>query len=274
MAKLNPEPETIFQEAIDFWWNSKKTNHKRIQKSQGGSRNENLRGDTMDGFRDAIVKALIDLGVRKSDLFFGNSFSARASNLPAYFRATKNWDIIVCKNARIDRAGEFEMEAPSLIAAIEFKSQTGSTGNNQNNRIEESIGNAVDFWAAYEHGTLGPLLPRPWLGYLFVGRYPEGAEEQSVQINHPLIQVDKSFQKENPASTGSSFRVSGISYAERYKVFLERMIGKKLYDGASFLTTDEDLRAATPNYRVLYPSLSGTAFLDGLIRHVKAHYFN
>ena len=37
-----------------------------------------------------------------------------------------------------------------LLAVIELKSQVGpSFGNNFNNRTEEAIGSAVDFWTAY-----------------------------------------------------------------------------------------------------------------------------
>jgi hypothetical protein len=34
----------------------------------------------------------------------------------------------------------------SLVATVEVKSQVGSFGNNFNNRVEEAIGSATDFW--------------------------------------------------------------------------------------------------------------------------------
>lgn len=54
-----------------------------------------------------------------------------------------------------------------LLAAIEFKSQVGSFGNNYNNRTEEAIGSAADIWAAYREGAFRPSV-RPWLGYLML----------------------------------------------------------------------------------------------------------
>jgi hypothetical protein len=54
-----------------------------------------------------------------------------------------------------------------FLAGIEFKSQVGSFGNNYNNRTEESIGSAVDLWAAYREGAFEPSA-RPWLGYLML----------------------------------------------------------------------------------------------------------
>jgi len=53
--------------------------------------------------------------------------------LPGYYRRTKNWDLIVT-------------HCGLLVAAVEFKSQLGSFGNNFNNRSEEAIGNVADIW--------------------------------------------------------------------------------------------------------------------------------
>jgi len=226
----------------------------------------------MDGFRDVLYGELIKLGVSPDDMFTGSQLNKLASNLPGFYRATKNWDLVVCKNAKI-RNFDQAPSKPQLLAAIEFKSQKDSIGNNQNNRIEESIGNAVDFWDSYEQGTFGSLLPRPWLGYLFIGRYEEGQKNKSVKITHPLISVDPVFSttKEN---WEESIKFNGCSYADRYRIFLDRMIGKKLYDGASFLITNETIANKTPNYQVLYPHLSGATFVKGLLNHLKAYYFD
>ncbi len=236
-----------FENAIKLWWESKQNNTKSSSAAQGGTRSENLKGDTMDGFRDVIIEKLVTAGVEATDIFTGSQLVKRASNLPAYYRATKNWDIVICKNAKLDKAGE----EPKLIAAIEFKSQNKSIGNNQNNRIEESIGNAIDFWEAYEKRIFGSLLPRPWLGYLFVGKYSEGEETKGVEISQPLIRVDPIFSGRNDNEWKAENKFKGVSYAERYRIFLERMIAKKLYDGAAFLVTDETIKDGSPNYREL-----------------------
>jgi len=147
-----------------------------------------------------------------------------------------------------------------------------SIGNNQNNRIEESIGNAEDFWASYENHNFSRLIPRPWLGYLFVGYYAEGDETKPVRIKQPLIPSDPAFIVGDKTARLQKVQIAGHSYAERYRIFLERMLAKKRYDGACFLVSHEDIRAKDANYRVLFPSLSGAMFVDGLVRHVRAYY--
>jgi hypothetical protein len=271
-SKTGNGAETAFQSAVDLWWKKKQSNKEKISASQGGDRDANLRGDTMDGFRDVIIEALLEVGVLREDIFFQPQLSKQASNLPAYFRATKNWDVIVCKNSLFKGLIKEDSPAPTLLAAIEFKSQEQSIGNNQNNRIEESIGNAHDFWAAYENRNFGRLTPRPWLGYLFVGRYAAGEENKTVQITQPHLRVDRAFAGPDEDAWRNSIKIQGPSYAERYKIFLERMIAKKLYDGACFLVTHEDIAHNKPNYRVLFDSLSGVAFIDGLRRHIRAYY--
>lgn len=266
--------ETLFQNAIKQWWKSKKVNAKGITQAQGGTRDANLRGDTMDGFRDVIIEHLLSVGVREDDIYFGAGLSNLAANLPLYFRATKNWDVVVCKNAHHKRLLNPQLAETTLIATVEFKSQEKSIGNNQNNRMEESIGNAQDFWASYENKNFLKLMPRPWLGYLFVGRYGEGDEHTTVKIRQPIIPVDPAFAGSDPGARMLVTNFPGPSYADRYKIFLERMIAKKLYDGACFLVTHEKIARQVPNYRVLFPHLSGEAFIDALSRHVKAYYFD
>lgn len=274
------QAETVFHSAIDLWWRAKEKNGKKnakekneIKKSQGGSRDANLAGDTMDGFRDTLIEILVTkAGVDRADIFTGGQFSQCPSNLPSYFRATKNWDVVVCKRALVRQLERGTYDgSEKLVAAIEFKSQYQSIGNNQNNRIEESIGNAEDFWASYENKNFLRLIPRPWLGYLFVGYYAEGDETKPVEIKQPIMPTDPAFivRRENDQLM---VRVTGHSYAERYRIFLERMIAKKRYDGACFLVSHEDIRSEDVNYRVLFPSLSGAAFIDGLVRHVRAYY--
>lgn len=72
--------------------------------------------------------------------------------LPGYFRATKEWDLLVVADG-------------NLIATLELKSQVGpSFGNNFNNRTEEALGSATDLWTAHREGAFKDSI-RPWLGY-------------------------------------------------------------------------------------------------------------
>lgn len=265
----------VFIDAVQHWWASKDKNRKDTGDTQAGTRGSNLRGDTMDGFRSEIRAKLIAAGVSPDDIFSGGQFSALPSNLPSYFRASKNWDLLVCKNSVYKR---FAMESsrpapiPQLIAAIEFKSQEGSVGNNQNNRMEESIGSATDFWAAYEAGSFGALQPRPWLGYLFVGRYEDEDVDRGVEIKQPHFLTDPVFDGKNPNDRLSQNKYVGPSYAHRYRIFLDRVIAKKLYDAGCFIVTHELMKDAEPNHKCLFPDLSGQRFMDLLLRHVKAYY--
>ena len=267
--------ETAFATAVSHWWESKRLNGKGISTSQGVGRDSNLAGNTMYGFRDVLIRHLIAAGVAREDIHYGGQFDAIPANLPSYFRASKNWDLIVCKNSLFKAQGDTSRirDEPKLIAAIEFKSQQDSIGNNQNNRMEESIGNATDFWASYENKNFIHLMPRPWLGYLFIGKYEDDQVGKSVKIKQPHFPSDPAFASENPeAIRGAVTAFQGPSYAERYRIFLERMVGKKLYDGACFITSNERIAGDAENYRCFYPHLSGAAFIDGLTRHIRAYY--
>jgi hypothetical protein len=70
---------------------------------------------------------------------------------------------------------------------------------------------------------------------LFVGYYAEGDETKAVRIKQPIMPSDPAFIVGDPDERFRSTLVSGYSYAERYRIFLERMLGKKRYDGACFL---------------------------------------
>lgn len=267
--------ESTFVTAVTHWWDSKKKNSKDIGNSQGAGRDGNLAGNTMDGFRAVIIEHLVAAGVAREDIHSGGQFAAIPANLPSYFRASKNWDVVVCKNSLFKSAGGNlfgEPAAPKLIVAIEFKSQQDSIGNNQNNRMEESIGNATDFWASYENKNFIHLTPRPWLGYLFVGKYEDAQVGKSVEIKQPHFPSDPVFAGGRPEAIQSLIKFQGPSYAERYRIFLERMIAKKFYDGACFITSNERIATEPENYRCFYPQLSGAAFIDGLIRHIRAYY--
>ena len=74
--------------------------------------------------------------------------------LPGYYRPEKRWDMLVLSHGL-------------LVAAIEFKSQVGSLGNNANNRAEEVIGCAEDIRKAYREGRFQNS-PKPFLGYVFL----------------------------------------------------------------------------------------------------------
>ena len=63
----------------------------------------------------------------------------------------------------------------ALSVAIELKSQVGSYGNNFNNRTEETLGSAIDFWTAFRKEQF-PHQEAPWLGYMMI----------TEMFSHPL----------------------------------------------------------------------------------------
>jgi hypothetical protein len=127
--------------------------------------------------------------------------------LPCYFRPTKDWDLIV-------KVGN------DLLAVIEIKAHVGSFGNNFNNRVEEALGNAVDFWSAYREATFRPSA-RPWLGYLMMLEHHQNSIRPGKPRKLPHYPIRPEFQ--------------GISYMRRYEIFCERLVRERLYDAACFL---------------------------------------
>lgn len=109
-----------------------------------------------------------------------------------------------------------------MVAVVEVKSQVGSFGNNFNNRVEEALGNATDFWAAYREGIFKPS-QKPWLGYLFMLEEREASIRPTKPITLKPYKIDDAFQKR--------------SYAKRYELVCERLVRDRLYDAACFFTS-------------------------------------
>jgi Restriction endonuclease XhoI len=264
---MNEVKETdLFHDAIKHWWNSKRST--AVSKKQGGTRDHNLHGKTMDGFAQVIRDFLIEMNVKEEHIFSGGHLSTFPSVLPSFFRPSKNWDLIVLADSRFHSADEGKRE-PVLYAAIEFKSQDKSIGNNQNNRMEESLGNATDFWATYCNDGFLRQIPRPWLGYFFVGKYEPSSDGKKVKIKQPHFEAMPHFRTEG-SSKHEVFE--GPSYAERYRIFLKQCVGSRLYDTAAFIVTDESITNANPNHRIPFGEFGPVNFLRCLKAQILAHY--
>lgn len=132
--------------------------------------------------------------------------------LPEYYRAEKKWDLVVVVDGR-------------LFATIEFKAQVGpSFGNNYNNRTEEALGNATDYWAAYREGAFRGS-PKPWLGYLMLLEDATGST-RPVSVAEPHFPVFDEFRN--------------ASYAKRYEILLTKMVRERLYDEACLILSPSD----------------------------------
>ena len=172
-----------------------------------GRRAEVTGGKQLDGFLWVIRDLLKDAGIPNAEVFTGqlNSY------LPGYFRPTKRWDLLAIADG-------------NLLASIEVKSQAGpSYGNNFNNRIEEAIGNAHDFWRAYQQGAFKTPM-KPFLGYLMLLE-DDAASTKPVRENEPHYEVLPEFKN--------------ASYAKRYQTFCEKAFREGLYDATAFLMSNQ-----------------------------------
>ncbi len=172
-----------------------------------GKRAEVTGGKQLDGFLWVVRDLLKDAGIADAEVFTGQI----DSYLPGYFRPTKRWDLLVIADG-------------NLLASIEIKSQAGpSYGNNFNNRVEEAIGNAHDFWRAYKEGAFKTAM-KPFLGYLMLLEH-DAASTAPVRENEPHYEVLPEFKS--------------ASYAKRYQVFCEKAFREGLYDATAFLMSNK-----------------------------------
>ena len=220
--------------AVQQFWKRRgaqaETRNKGLGVEDQGNRGAVTGGKHLDGFRTLIAELLAASGLQHTTIYW-----RKQTELPGWFRAEKNWDLLVVAEGEV-------------IAIVEFKSQVGSFGNNFNNRAEESIGNATDLWAAYEEGAFRPS-ERPWLGYFMVlEELPRSVSP--VRVKEPHFHVFPEFQ--------------GASYATRYELLLTKLIRSRLYDAACFLMSprEEGLKG---QYREPNVELSFRTFVISLL---------
>jgi hypothetical protein len=193
---------------------------------------------TGGGHGDELIRLVRNLIVG-SGLPDSHVFTARrVTDLPGYFRATKDWDLV----AAVDG---------TLFAVVELKSQVGSFGNNFNNRTEEAIGNATDLWTAYREGAFKSS-PRPWLGYFMMLEDAAGST-RPVSVREQHFRVFKEFRE--------------ISYAERYALLCKRLVLERLYDAACLVMSSRET-GQNGDYREPDPQLSFKLFATSLVAHV------
>lgn len=203
--------EKVLGEAVKHFWEvrgqQKKRQGDKTGRKDAGERGSVTGGKHADGFIRLIAAIVGDAALRNVDIHVSEK---RPRTLPGYYRPCKEWDLVV-------------LSGGSLVAAVEVKSQVGSFGNNFNNRVEEALGNATDFWAAYREGIFKPS-QRPWLGYLFMLEEREASLRSTKAITLSPYKVDEAFQRR--------------SYARRYELVCQRLVRDRLYDAACFFTSN------------------------------------
>jgi hypothetical protein len=230
---LQPIWEKRLRIAVKRFW-STRGNQTMRQGAKSGARDAGNRtavtgGKQLDGFVELVRDFLVDCGIEKAAVFCN-----QAIELPGWFRAEKKWDLLVVVKGQ-------------LIAAMEFKSQVGSFGNNFNNRSEESLGSATDIWTAYREGAFA-LSQRPWLGYVMV--LEDVARSQNpVGVKEPHFPVFPEFRE--------------ASYAKRYEILMTKLVRERLYDCAALLLSNQ-VSAEDGSYRQPSTELSFESLLTSL----------
>lgn len=209
--------ELLFSAAVKDFWGVRKTQQEaQILKGtpDAGSRGAVTAGKHLDAVQRVILQALQDGGADPDWLVTG-----RSAAVPGWFRERKAFDVVAT-------------DGEHLFVTIELKSQVGSFGNNQNNRIEEAVGQVHDHYVAGSKGLLPGLAP--WFGYvLLVEATPESTSARPT-TGRTVIPADPTFH--------------GLSYVGRYVVAFDRMVTEKLVDAACVAITNQDDGSVT------YPS--------------------
>lgn len=201
-SKYNKE----LQSAINHFWdtrNAQKTTQIADGKADQGNRGAVTGGKQLDGFIHLLKIAAMDIGVPEKSIY------TKGNHLPGFFRPTKDWDFLVITPSN------------KLISVIELKSQVGSFGNNFNNRTEEALGSAVDFWTAYRE-NIYLNQQAPWLGYLMVVEESDKSTRK-VRIQKSKFEIFDEFE--------------GTSYLQRYQLFCRKLMLERHYSASSLIHT-------------------------------------
>ncbi|HXG11783.1 MAG TPA: PaeR7I family type II restriction endonuclease [Gemmataceae bacterium] len=210
MASVMENLEARLREAVRLFWKVRKQQARQqggtvTTAKDRGQRGAVTGGKQMDGFIRLVYDLLVEAGLNQATIS-----CHKRTELPGWFRPEKDWDLLVVVEG-------------CLLAALEFKSQVGSFGNNYNNRAEEALGNASDLWAAYREGAFKPSL-RPWLGYMMLLEEAPGST-RPVRTSEPHFKVFPEFRD--------------ASYARRYEILLTKLVRERLYDAACFLLSTQ-----------------------------------
>ncbi len=225
--------------AVAAFWGTRK--RQQDQQARRGVKDQGTRGAVtgggqLDGCVNLIAEMLMEAGVPSESIY-----RRKRADLPGFFRATKQWDLIVVMGG-------------NLLVSVEFKSMVGSFGNNYNNRVEEAIGNATDLWTAYRDGAFRRSC-RPWLGYFMLLQEAKGSLNP-VRVAEPHFPVFGEFR--------------GTSYAQRYEILCRKLVRERLYDAACLILSDRQ-QGAKGVYREPAADVGVVGFVRCLTAHVKGH---
>lgn len=242
MSRKDPlaDLDARLRQAVSFFWRTRSAQVER-QGSTGGGEDRGGRRAVTGGGHCAEFAALVRQLLVASGVSDDCIHDRHRTELPGFFRATKDWDLVAVVNGH-------------LIAALEFKSQVGSFGNNFNNRTEEALGNATDIWTAYRDGAFTGS-PRPWLGYFMLLEDAEESTRLRTRFPEPHFKVFQDFHD--------------TSYADRYAILCKRLVRERLYDAACLILSAQDT-GLLGDYREPDPELSFRGLAIQLTAHAAA----
>ena len=226
--------------AVTAYWqvrSGQAKRQRRVGKKDAGSRGEVTGGKQLDAFSALLRDLAASAGFRDNEICLGKT----ELPIPGYYRSQKKWDFAVCRDGR-------------LLAAAEFKSQSGSFGNNFNNRAEEVLGLARDFWVAYREKAFG-IVPQPWLGYFFL-------LEDSIQ-SHRSVGL---FSSRLPPLE----KFKDTSYQERYRILCGTLVLERDFTAAALLVSERPERGAAATFSEPLAALSARSFCRSLFSHLLA----
>jgi hypothetical protein len=241
MTKNRNDLSRQIQSAVRHFWRTR-ARQAKAQGAKSGDRDRGARsavtgGAHLDGFAELIRRLIVDAGVSDTAIHRRGRVE-----LPGYYRAEKKWDLVVVADGR-------------LFATVEFKAQVGpSFGNNYNNRTEEALGNAADYWAAFREGAFRGS-PKPWLGYLMLLEDAAGST-RPISVAEPHFPVFEEFRD--------------ASYAKRYEILLTKMVRERLYDAASLILSPSSA-GRTGAFSEPCPELRFANFAESLVARAIAY---
>ena len=224
--------------AVKSFWKSQEgamLAKKESKKPDTGKRGAVTSGKHLNAFVDLIGEIVQENGLEASSLRRQGS----DVTIPGFFRATKDWDLLIVHKGM-------------LVAAIELKSMGSSFGNNLNNRAEEILGQSLDFLKAHERRIFRDC-PKPFLGYCVV-------LADSPKIHRPVSASSPHFD------VLPEFAKAG--YAERFNILFRKMVEEELYSEAALLLSEPAAGLKSGASRSLADATSFKRFITGLAAHV------
>jgi hypothetical protein len=234
--KKDYEPE--FVDAVAQFWKIREAQGGR-QGGEEGDKDRGSRGEVTGGLhlhpvQELIRRVLHDAGVPPGAVATGKG---QPTVIPGWYRKSKNIDLVV-------------RDADRIVLVVEIKSQVGSYSRNFNNRIEEAMGQALDYRAAVSKHLGGYSA---WFGYVMVLCEDHESTRPGPELPDISPPADALFDL--------------ASYAKRYTLAFRRLADETMINSAVIALTPPN------SAKVTYPDATMTfqQFAHALHQRVSAY---